>query len=261
MKYHEWIESRGYRLSAIVHREENEAGARPVVICCHGFTGDKVGANQLMLNLGKGIEAAGFAVVRFDFAGSGESEGEFASETTVSGWQEDLGNIVAWVRRQPEFAASPLYLLGHSLGGLIVLSSDLPDVTGRIVLAPVVRPLENFRDIILGPGFWDSAVSGQSIANFYGKGFRLNPGFVADLLERGYDPLADAVAYQQPILIVHGEEDVVVPLAGSRELYARYAGAKEFHAIGADHVFTGQHDVLKRLVTDWLQKQAAVAKI
>lgn len=252
MKYHEWIESRGYRLSAIVHQEGETGPGRPVIVCCHGFTGDKVGANQLMLNLGKGIAAAGFTVIRFDFAGSGESEGEFAAETTVGGWQEDLRSVVAWLRSKPEFAGSPLYLLGHSLGGLIVLTSDLDAVAGRIALAPVIHPIENFREIILGPDLWDQSARGEAIANFYSKGFRLEPGFVTDLLARNYAPLTVASAYKTPLLIVHGDKDAAVPLAGSQELYHHYTGAKEIAVIDADHVFTGQHSTVKELITAWL---------
>lgn len=256
MKYHEWIASRGCRLSAIVHQEGEANPDKPVIICCHGFTGDKVGANQLMLNLGKGIAAEGFTVIRFDFAGSGESEGEFAAATSVTGWREDLRNVVSWLRDRPEFERSPLYLLGHSLGGLIVLTSDLAEIAGRIVLAPVIHPIENFRNIILGPDLWQLAVKGETIVNFYGKGFSLEPGFVADLLAENYAPLTAASAYNTPLFIVHGDKDAAVPLPGSQELYHQYTGAKEIAVIDADHVFTGQHSTVKALITNWLHNRS-----
>ena len=73
MKRHEWIVGKGKKLSAMIHTPAlSEAGA-PVVVFCHGFTGDKVGANQLMLNLAKAMEVANLAAVRFDFTGSGDS--------------------------------------------------------------------------------------------------------------------------------------------------------------------------------------------
>lgn len=45
MKEHEWIESRGKRLSAMIHTPQRTE-ISPVVIVCHGFTGEKVGGSQ-----------------------------------------------------------------------------------------------------------------------------------------------------------------------------------------------------------------------
>lgn len=251
MKRHEWIESRGKRLSAMVHTPPAMAAGTPVVVFCHGFTGDKVGANQLMLNLAKALEAAGLAAVRFDFAGSGDSEGLFAADTTVAGWRQDLAAVIAWVRRQ--FAGAPLYVLGHSLGGLVALCETDPAVAGRVALAPVMHPLANFADIILGPENWAKALKGERIANFYNKGFALEAGFVADLVAAGYDPLAATQKYAAPLIVVHGTADLAVPLAGSRELTDAYRGPKELALLACDHVFTGCHEELGAVVVGWLK--------
>ncbi len=253
MKRHEWIPSRGKRLSAMIHEPEAAPGA-PVVICCHGFTGDKVGANQLMRNLAQCFEAAGFCAVRFDFAGSGDSEGSFAADTTVAGWQEDLRSVAAWVGAR--FPGRSVYLLGHSLGGLVALTAAEMGLAGRIAVAPVVHPIENFRDTILGPVLWAKAARGETIANFYGKGFSLDSGFVGDLIAGCYDPLAAAGAFAAPLLIVHGTADAAVPIAGSEELCDACASNKEYTILdGADHVFAGRHDELGAVIVTWLRRQ------
>ncbi len=255
VKDHEWIPSRGKRLSAMVHKPETPGAKTPVVVCCHGFTGDKVGANQLMLDIAKRIETAGF-VIRFDFAGSGDSEGEFAADTTVKGWQEDVRAVVDWVKARPEMGGRPLYLLGHSLGGLIALSYRGRALAGRIALAPVVRPIANCRDIILGTELWEQAKSGRRIANFYAKAFSLEPDFVRDLLAANYDPLESAASCTEPLLLIHGDSNAAVPLEGSAELSSRYAGPKEFHVMPAtDHVFAGRHAELADRIAGWLSRQ------
>lgn len=238
----------------MIHASETAAADVPVVICCHGFTGDKVGANQLMRNLAQCLEAAGFCAVRFDFAGSGDSEGDFAADTTVAGWQDDLRSVAAWVGNQ--LPGRPVYLLGHSLGGLVALTAAERGVAGRIAVAPVVHPVENFRDTILGPELWAKAARGERIANFYGKGFALDSGFVADLTADGYNALAVVAACAAPLLIVHGTADAAVPIAGSEELYAACAAPKEFVLLdAADHVFAGRHDELGAVIVKWLQQQ------
>ncbi|MDF2572150.1 MAG: exosortase system-associated hydrolase 1 [Sporomusa sp.] len=256
MKQHEWIVSRNRKLSAMIHANSFTVTQTPIVICCHGFTSDKIGTNQLTLHMANAIEAAGLIAVRFDFTGSGESDGEFAADTTIKNWQEDLRNVVGWLRSVPEFEGLPIYLLGHSLGGLIVLSHDDSGIAGRVVLAPVSQPVENFQNIILGPELWEQSLHGQTVANFLGKGFSLSPNFVNDLAENRYDPLPLLRSQRSPLFIVHGNKDIVVPPAGSEIVYDQYRGEKEIVRMEADHVFTGQHDELTTLVTGWLKRQA-----
>lgn len=254
MKKHEWIISEDHRLSAMIHVNSYTMYQTPIVICCHGFTSEKIGSNQLMLNLAKTITAAGLIALRFDFTGSGESEGEFATDTVVSKWRQDLIHVVNWVRSRPEFEGLPVYLLGHSLGGLIVLSHQDSPIAGRIVLAPVVHPVDNFRNI-LGPALWQQSLAGKDVANFLGKGFTIGPNFVADLVENQYEPLRRISELSAPLLVVHGSQDLVVPPVGSEELYRQYNGAKELAVIEADHVFTGKHGEVSGLVSGWLNSK------
>jgi alpha-beta hydrolase superfamily lysophospholipase len=257
MKTHVFIEGRK-KLSAMIHNYRNVPAVTPVVVLCHGFTGDKIGSNQLMLDIGKAIEAEGKVAVRFDFAGSGESEGEFAEDTRVSGWQEDLQSVVSWVKSQPEFTGAPIFLLGHSLGGLVVLTHPCDTaIAGRIALSAVVYPVKTFSaEGILGPGLWDKAVAGKTIANFFNKGFSLNNGiFANDLIKGKYKPLEAAEKITTPLLIIHGTADCVVPLRGSEELYHRHKGEKILHKLdGVDHVFTGHHAAIQNMIVDWLHK-------
>ena len=101
MKEHIWIPSRGKRLSAMLHLPAFLTPDTPLIVCCHGFTGDKIGANQLTLNLAKELVKAGYGALRFDFLGSGDSEGKFATDTVVAGWQEDLNNVMGWIKGDP----------------------------------------------------------------------------------------------------------------------------------------------------------------
>ncbi|MBP2667342.1 MAG: exosortase system-associated hydrolase 1 [Firmicutes bacterium] len=256
MKDHFWIPSRGKRLSAMLHMPDEVNKDTPIIVCCHGFTGDKIGANQLTLNLAKELERSGYIVVRFDYLGSGDSDGDFPTDTIVTGWKEDLINVLAWVRNQSRFSASPLLLYGHSLGGLVALTHSATDqgIAARIVFAPVIYPIPNFQHI-LGAELWAQSVAGQPIANFFGKGFRLEGQFVKDLLENNYDPLGNAVQLKTPLLVIHGLEDVAVPIQGSIDLYEKYAGPKLFLKPQIDHVATGNYEVPPRLILEWLAEK------
>lgn len=256
MKEHKWIPSRGQRLSAMVHVPCPDSEKRPVIIICHGFTGDKIGMNQMNVKLSAALESAGYASVRFDYLGSGDSDGDFATDTLISGWQTDTANVVNWTCGQPELAGRPIVLYGHSLSGLIALTHKDPGnrVVGRIVFAPVVDPVGNLRTSILGCDLWQKSFRGEMIANFYGKAYALQPQFVKDLTENHYDPMKDAMALTTPLLVIHGTADAVVPLEGSHVLFERYNGPKEMKVLEVDHVAAGQHGAWIATIIGWLDR-------
>jgi len=73
----------GQRLYGMVHSSEGE-GIRPGVVLYHGFTGHKMETHCIFVKLARELAAAGLHVLRFDFRGSGESEGRFEDMTLDS---------------------------------------------------------------------------------------------------------------------------------------------------------------------------------
>src|SRR5579863_2729220 len=76
----------GKWLRGMIHRPSSLARRRaaPGVIFFHGFTGDRMESHWLFVKCSRALAQAGIASLRFDFYGSGESEGEFR-EVTLRG--------------------------------------------------------------------------------------------------------------------------------------------------------------------------------
>ena len=108
---------KGQALSGILH--PGTGRARGVALFAHCFTcGKQVKAAS---HIADALAGAGFVVLRFDFTGLGQSEGEFA-DTHFSHNVDDLLAAADWLANQH---GGPDLLVGHSLGGTAVLAAAL----------------------------------------------------------------------------------------------------------------------------------------
>ncbi|HMH76980.1 MAG TPA: alpha/beta fold hydrolase, partial [Candidatus Udaeobacter sp.] len=87
------------------------------VIACHGMGASKDSDKYLLL--GRELPAAGLALARFDFRGSGESGG-LPRDATIESRITDLEEVLAHLSTQPELDGR-FGLLGSSLGGYVAL--------------------------------------------------------------------------------------------------------------------------------------------
>ena len=140
----------GIRLSAVLERPDRERG--PLVIFIHGFTSTKDRAHNIAAC--EAMREAGFATLRVDMYGHGESGGEFKKHTLYK-W---IGNAMAVIdyARSLDFVTD-IYLSGHSQGGLTAaLAAGMePDrIKGLILRAPAfVIPEGARRGDLLGYSF------------------------------------------------------------------------------------------------------------
>ena len=111
----------------------------PIVILCHGFTGNRNGG--LEVGIARELEAKGIASIRFDFNGHGESEGDF-QQMTIPNEIEDARHVYDWIKADGRFG--DIGITGHSQGGVVVamLAGQLGRKAfkgGVVLLAPSDR--------------------------------------------------------------------------------------------------------------------------
>lgn len=224
--------SEGERLDGVLHLPG--AGPWPCVITAHGLLSAK--ASDKYLLLATHLTQAGFACLRFDFRGCGESGGQL-KDTTVTGRIRDLKAVLAHLRDHPTLDGR-FFLLGSSLGGYVVLfvAAESPQVMATALWATPVH----LRDLL----------SREEALTAHGLG----TPFFREIAE---GTCAEVPAGVPHCLIIHGEQDELIPCYHARALYERANEPKDLQILsGADHRLSDrQHrEEAVRLSIAWFKR-------
>lgn len=239
---------RGLRLCGLLYAPKREAGGRrPIVITCHGFTGTKEGQGKALAMAEALAETTGWASLLFDFAGNGESEGDFA-DLTLSG---QIADLTAAVDQAEALGYGPVVTLGRSFGGTTVLCQAPRDLRVKAVCtwSAVAFPRRNFpreraKPAANGLLAWDSIL---------GMRVYLKEDFFADL-ER-HDVLACAgLLSPRPLFLCHGDADEIVPVGDVYALWQAAGEPKQLLVVpGADHSYKNHYREVWQAFFRWLK--------
>jgi uncharacterized protein len=248
--------SRNQRLAAMLLKSKpkpensrHKSAANSLVIVCHGFTGSKEGRGQAVA-MGEQLVLLGYSTLLFDFAGSGESDGE-NHDRTLSGQVEDLAAVVEWARQE---GFGPIILCGRSFGGSTALSYAARDqqIDAICTWAAVAR-LEQLFLPLIGGSAAGSAEEQVTITSEEGQ-LALKRRFFQDLSNHDLTSCAAAVS-PGSLLIVHGSVDQSVPPEDARILYQAAGEPKKLVIIeGADHRFSSHTEAVWQTFFSWLKE-------
>ena len=209
----------------------------PAIILVHGSgpndRDETIGANKPFKDLAVGLASRGIAVLRYDKR-SKVHGAKLAAVTDFTVKQEvvdDVLEAVKALRADRRIDAARVFVLGHSLGGMLVprIAAADPSLPGFIVLAGAARPLE---EAIAAQTRYMAAADGtispdeqkgidqatalresvRALAPADASSGRMISGAPASywLDLRGYDPPSAAKQVKGRMLILQGERDYQV---------------------------------------------------
>jgi len=240
------FESNGLKLSGAL---EIPAGAvRCYALFAHCFTcGKDIAAAS---RISRALTAEGIAVLRFDFTGLGNSDGDFAN-TNFSSNLQDLLAATHFLREQ---YAAPALLIGHSLGGAAVLAmaKDVPEATAVVTIGAPHRAdhvTQNFAASIE-----DIQATGVAEVSLGGRRFNIRKQFLDDL-----DQYSDAAigSLRKALLVMHAPLDATVGIAEAEKIYLQAKHPKSFVSLDdADHLLSRKQDseYVARVVAAWASR-------
>jgi len=215
--------------------EEPYDGVRGHALFAHCFTCSKDVAAATRIS--RALVDRGFGVLRFDFTGLGNSEGDFTN-TNFSSNVRDLGSAV---RALQDAGKPPTLLVGHSLGGAAVLAAA-PDQESVRAVVTLAAPSDPGHVAHLFEDHLDSiAHEGEAEVTLAGRRFRIERQFLEDIAEQR---LTERVArLGKALLLLHGPRDELVSIDHARRLFEAAKHPKSFVSLDdADHLLTRPRD-------------------
>jgi uncharacterized OsmC-like protein/pimeloyl-ACP methyl ester carboxylesterase len=226
-----------------------DRAVRGVAVFAHCFTCGKDLPGPRAMS--RALAAQGVAVLRFDFTGVGQSEGDITATTMAT----TVDDLVAAARAAERELQPVTLLIGHSFGGVGVLlaAPELPDVRAVVTIATPsdAAHIEQLFEDELG----DLSPGEDATIEIAGRSFDLSGRFVDSLRQADLDEACAGLG--RALLVLHAPGDAVVGIDHARELYRAAKHPKSFVSLdGADHLLSDKRDAryAAAVVAAWVSR-------
>ena len=230
----EFANAAGQRLSARIDLPEDQ-DTLAYALFAHCFTCSK--NIKAISNISRALVRDGIAVLRFDFTGLGESEGEFAD----TNFSSNVDDLVSAAEFMAETYRAPKILIGHSLGGAAVLqaAANIPSAAAVITIAAPADPVHVSR--ALGDSKQIIERRGEATVDLSGRPFKIKKQFLDDLQSvRMQDTIRNL---DRALLIMHSPTDDVVGIENAAKIFQTARHPKSFISLDrADHLLMEKKD-------------------
>ena len=223
--------------------------AHNFAIFAHCFTCTK--NLSAVKNISRALTSQGFGVLRFDFTGLGESDGDFA-DTNFSGNVEDLVSAADYLKTN---FLPPTLIVGHSLGGAasIFAASKIDSIKALATLGAPSNP--KHVQHLLHSSIDDIKNNGKAVVNLSGRDFTIKKQFLDDLEAQSLPEVAKNL--RKALLVMHSPQDATVNIKNAEEIYKAAHHPKSFVSLdGADHLLSNKLDSIYagKIISSWAKR-------
>lgn len=221
--------AQGYALSARL--ESPSADPKAYAIFAHCFSCSKDLGSAVAIS--RALTRQGIAVLRFDFTGLGQSEGDFAD----SNFSSNVGDLLAAAEFLAEHYRAPQLLVGHSLGGAAVLQAakHISSCRAVVTLAAPSEP-DHVRKLLQDDEETIRA-QGEATVSIAGRPFKIKKQLLDDLEQSSMHEHIHNL--HKALLILHSPIDNIVSIDNAATIFKAAKHPKSFVSLdNADHLLS-----------------------
>lgn len=223
----------GHHLSGRLDLPDGRPRAYALFAHCFTCTKQSIAA----VRIARSLTQRGIGVLRFDFTGLGDSEGDFA-DSTFSG---NVRDVVAAAAEMAAKGMAPRLLMGHSLGGAAVLAAA-GDIASVAAVAVIGAPFDvKHVTLQFGDRLPELLEKGEAAVDLGGRPFTMRRSFIDDL-ER-HDQKSRIADLKRALLVLHSPIDQTVGAENAGAIFQAAKHPKSFVSLdSADHLLTKPSD-------------------
>lgn len=198
-------------------------------VFAHCFTGTKDFKGTV--NICKALASRGIAVLRFDFHGLGDSEGEFGEAT----FSTNVNDIVCAAQFMIATKRAPTILIGHSLGGTATLAASHL-VEGVKIVSTIGSPFDpSHAEHLFEHYIEDIYYRGEAMIDIKGRRFRMEGKFLDDLQRQNPEVVVETLG--KSLVVFHSPEDELVEYDNAEKIIGVAKQPKKLIELhGEDHL-------------------------
>ncbi len=142
-----FLNSGNDRLFTIIHMPENDP-VSGVYVFCHPFAEEKLWSHRVYVSFAREMAKLGYLVVRFDYRGYGDSDGDFI-DVSINNHLLDIQTIIDAIVSQHS-DIHKIGLFGLRFGGLIaaLAAEQFPQVNQLILWEPIINGERYMQDML-----------------------------------------------------------------------------------------------------------------
>ena len=238
----------GYRLAGRLELPDGEPRGWAILAHCFTCGKDSLAASRVA----RALAARSIGVLRFDFAGLGNSGGSFADTTFAA----DVDDLVAAGNAMTSDGKPPSILVGHSLGGAAVLMAA-GQMPGIRAVATLAAPFDT-RHVLhqFAPQSLETIEAhGEAEVLLAGRPFVVRKSFVDDLACHNLE--SRIAGLRIPLLVLHSPLDSTVGIENAARIFAAAKHPKSFISLdNADHLLTRRADAdyAAAMISTWASR-------
>ena len=238
------------KLAAVLQTPDG-AAKYPLVIICHGFTGNK--DSHLLKSLANQLEKCGIASIRFDFNGHGKSAGKFQNMTVLNEI-EDAKKVYAYASTLPNVTS--ISIAGHSQGGVVasMVAGELG--ANKIKAVVLMAPAAVLRDDAIRGNLFGAhynALKPPKFVKIHGGKLKVGRNYI--VTAQTLPIYETAEKFHGNALMIHGTGDVIVPYTYSLSYKKVYKHGEVKLLDGVDHSFRGHEHRAVKIAADFFAQQ------
>ncbi len=236
--------SQGESLSGLLETPNSETKAYALFAHCFTCSKDIAAASRIT----RALANKGIAVLRFDFTGLGNSDGDFAN----TNFSSNISDLIQAANHLKENYAAPVMIIGHSLGGAAVLAAahEIPSL--KAVVTVGAPSTGHHVEHLFSHAKEEIVENDEALVDLAGRKFTIKKQFVEDINK--YNDVEHISQLNKALLVLHSPIDETVSIDEAAKIYSAAKHPKSFISLDkADHLLSRREDseYVASIISSW----------